>query len=158
MVEMPSAIEMKKTAKEAQVSAVVGGCLALEYANTAAWHLGHQPVERLRDWRALVRWAAEVKLVEPSQMEELLCASVEIKLALDLREAIFRIGLAVTRGSKPEENDLNAVLTLASAPLPSAVWNDGMLSWRFQSESAMAQILGIVARDAVALLARAFFT
>lgn len=140
-------------AEQARVSAGIGGSLALEFANTAGWHLARQPVERLGGWRDLVRWAVELKLVQPDQMDDLSGAAVEIGPALDLREAIFRIGVAVGRGNAPQESDLNAVMAQASAPPPSAIWSGGSLSWRFRPQSALPQLLGIVARDAVALLA-----
>lgn len=144
---------MMGMAEQARVSAGIGGSLALEFANTAGWHLAPQPVERLGSWRDMVRWAAELKLIEPDQVDDLLRMTVEIGPALELREAIFRIGVAVARDNKPEESDLNTVLRHASGPPPIAVWSGGSLSWRFQDESAMPQLLGIVARDAVALLA-----
>ncbi|MDH4746185.1 CGNR zinc finger domain-containing protein [Sphingomonas sp. CBMAI 2297] len=139
--------------EQTRVSAGIGGSLSLEFANTAGWHLAARPVERLGSWRDMVHWAAEQKLVHADQMDDLLAAMAEVGPALELREAIFRIGVAVARGDAPEKGDLNAVMAWASGPPPDAIWSGGSLSWRFQHQGAMPQLLGIVARDAVALLA-----
>lgn len=139
--------------ERAHISAGIGGSLALEFANTAAWHLDAQPVERLGAWHDMVRWATEQKLVAADQTGDLSHATCEMEPVLALREAIFRIGVAVAGGGTPDEADLNAVLAQASAAPPGAVWSDGCLSWRFDRENVMPQLLGIVARDTVALLA-----
>ena len=144
---------MTGMAEQARISAGIGGSLALEFANTAAWHLDARPVERLGAWPDMVRWVAEQKLVAADQVDDLSQAAVGIAPVLDLREAIFRIGVAVARGDKPGESDLNVVLTHAAATPPVATWSGECLSWRFQRENVMSQLLGIVARDAVALLA-----
>ena len=144
---------MTSMTEQARISAGIGGSLALEFANTAGWHLDAQPVERLGAWRDMVRWAMEQKLVAADQADDLSQATVEIAPALDLREAIFRIGVAVARAEEPEASDLDALLAQASAAPPTAIWSGGSLSWRFQRESVMPQLLGLVARDAVALLA-----
>lgn len=139
--------------EQARVSAGVGGSLALEFANTAGWHLDAQPVERLGAWSDMIRWAAEQKLIAAEQADDLSQAVVEIAPALDLREAIFRIGVAVARGEAPEASDLNGLLAQASTAPPTAIWSGGCLAWRFQRETVMPQLLGLIARDAVALLA-----
>lgn len=149
---MPAASEMTGMTEQARVSAGVGGSLALEFANTAGWHLDTAPVERLGDWRDVLRWATEQGLVAADQADDLARATVGIAPVLDLREAIFRIAVAAARGATPEEADLHVVLAQACATPPAATWCDGALTWRFQREQVVPQLLGIVARDAVALL------
>jgi len=56
---MAAASEMTGMMEQARVSAGIGGSLALEFANTAGWHLDAEPVERLGDWRHVLRWAME---------------------------------------------------------------------------------------------------
>lgn len=144
---------MTGMAEQARISAGIGGSLALEFANTAGWHLDVQPVERLGAWRDVVRWAVEQRLVAADQTDDLSRAEVEIAPVLELREAIFRIGVAVARGGAPDQGDLHIILTHASAAPPTAIWSGGCLSWRFRPETVMPHLLGLVARDAVALLA-----
>lgn len=153
IVKMPAASEMTGMGEQARISAGIGGSLALEFANTAAWHLDVRPVERLGSWRDVVRWAAEQKLVGAEQADDLAQAAAEIAPVLGLREAIFRVGVAVARGDTPGQDDLNVILTHAATAPPPAIWSGGFLSWRFRREAVAAQLLGIVARDAVALFA-----
>ncbi|QIL68351.1 ABATE domain-containing protein [Escherichia coli] len=89
--------------EQARVSAGIGGSLSLEFANTAGWHLAARPIERLGSWRDMVHWAAEQKLVHADQIGDLLAAMAEVGPALALREAIFRIGVAVACGNAPQE-------------------------------------------------------
>lgn len=149
---MAAASEMTGMMEQARVSAGIGGSLALEFANTAGWHLDAEPVERLRDWRDVLRWATEQGLVAPDQADDLAEATAAVAPVIDLREAIFRIAVAAARGETPEERDLHAVLAQPSAAQPAAIWSNGALAWRFQREQVVPQLLGIVARDAVALL------
>ena len=139
--------------ERAQFSAGIGDTLALEFANTADWHLSPEPAQRLGSWRDLLCWAAEQKLIEIDQIDGLARVAVEIGPVLDLREAIFRVGVAVARGDKPEDSDLNAIIMRASAALPAASWSRGIVSWRYHDESVLPQLLGLIARDAVALFA-----
>ena len=149
---MAAASEMTGMMEQARVSAGIGGSLALEFANTAGWHLDAEPVERLGDWRHVLRWATEQGLVAPDQADDLAEATAAVAPVIALREAIFRIAVAAARGETPEERDLHAVLALPSAAQPAAIWPNGALAWRFQREAVVPQLLGIVARDAVALL------
>lgn len=139
--------------EQGQVSAGIGGGLALEFANTAGWHLSPEPVERLQIWRDVIRWAAEQGLIEADKTEELSRVTVELGPVHELREAIFRIGLAVARSERPDDSDLNALVTQASATLPMATWSGTSLAWRFHQPAIRSQLLGLVARDAVALFA-----
>jgi len=138
-------------AEPARISAGIGDTLALEFANTAGWHLSPEPVERLCAWRDILRWATEQGLVEADQVDSLSRAEIEIGPALDLREKIFRVALAVARGDKPEDGDLDTIVIQASAALPAALWSDGVLAWRYRDDRVLQQLLGLIARDAVAL-------
>ena len=139
--------------EQARISAGIGGSLALEFANTAGWHLDAAPVERLSGWCDVLRWASEQRLIAADQADDLGRMTVDIAPVIALREAIFRIAVAAARGETPEERDLQTVLAQASAAPPAAIWSGGALAWRFQREQIVPQLLGIVARDAVALLA-----
>ena len=138
---------------EQRIAAGIGGTLALEFANTAAWHLAAEPVERLACWRDVVHWAAQLTLVQADQIAQLSSVERDIRPALKLREAIFRVGVAIARGEPPHAGDINAILAHASSAPPDASWSSGRLLWRFDPEAVLPQVLGIVARDAVALLA-----
>lgn len=134
-----------------RISAGIGDTLALEFANTAGWHLDPAPVERLTTWRDLLRWAVEQGLVAPDQFDDLSGIAVDIGPALDLRERIFRVGLAISRGGEPDAGDVDAIVGQASVDLPAVRWSDGILSWRYSGDVVLPVLLGLVARDALAL-------
>jgi len=136
-----------------QISAGIGGSLALEFANTAGWHLSPEPVERLQDWRDVVRWAAEQRLVEADQTDALAQLKVALEPVNALREAIFRIGVARARHEHPAAADLDLVIARASGPLPAGTWSGEALRWRFDASEVQSLLLGLIARDAVALFA-----
>jgi len=138
--------------EQIRISAGIGGSLSLEFANTAAWHLSHEPVERLQTWPDVVTWAGEQGLIEGDQMTALSHMKIEVERVHALREAIFRIGLAVARGDDPDESDLKAVVQRASGALPAPIWSGKSLRWRFDQAIAPSSLLELVARDFVALL------
>jgi predicted RNA-binding Zn ribbon-like protein len=139
--------------KRAQISAGIGGTLALEFANTAGWHLSPEPVERLQDWPAVVQWATEQRLIEADQTNALAQSDIALEPVHALREAIFRIGLAAARSDHPDASDLDLVIAWASSGLPAAIWSGGALTWRFDPADVLSLLLGLIARDAVALFA-----
>src|SRR3569623_866816 len=152
IARMAAASEMTGMMEQARVSAGIGGSLAKEFANTASWHRGADPVERLRDWRDVLRWATEQGLVAPDQADDLAEAPAAVAPVIALCVVFFRIAVAAARGETPEARDLHAVLAQPSAAQPAAIWSNGARAWRFQREQGVPQLLGIVARDAVALL------
>lgn len=140
-------------ANRLRLSAGVGGTLALEFANTADWHLDPEPVERLRSWSDVVHWSAEQGLVSADQLDALLHCSLNIEPVLELREAIFKVALAAALGNTPGDDELQTVLAQSSVAPPDAVWRNGVLAWRYRDERALVQLLGLIARDAVAFFA-----
>ena len=102
------------------------------------------------DTKAFLRWCAEQQLVSHSAARRAMACEVKIGPILALREAIFRVGVAVARRRKPSGDDLDLLLACASKPLPPFKW-DGQLRFQFQSPSDARRLLGLIARDAVVL-------
>jgi predicted RNA-binding Zn ribbon-like protein len=138
-----------------RVSADVGGVLALEFANTAGWHLGDEPSERLTGWRDFARWSFEQGLIDLDQLRSLSEREHNLGEVLRLREAVFRIGVAVVRGKTPDQDDTAMLMKAASASLPEASWSDGRLRWNPRLHAAAEDLLCLIARDALELFGSA---
>ena len=93
---------------------------ALALANTLDWRLREKPVELLREYADLVRWARSVGALEPAEARSLRAWGLEnpraaarvLSEAVDLREAIAAIAAALIKGRTPPEAPL-AVLDRA---------------------------------------------
>lgn len=138
-----------------EISAGIGGALALEFANTAGWHLSAEPSDRLTRWRDFARWTIEQELLRGEDSAAIVESDFPLSSVLGLREAIFRTGLAVATCRAPGAADLAIIMLAASAPLPEVVWHDGRLRWEVGTRTASEQLLGLIARDAIELLASA---
>jgi len=88
--------------------------LCLEFVNTLLWHASEHPEETLQSYADLVTWARGVKLVSDHEARKLLRdaadrpaeASQVLKRATALREAIYRIFVALVHEKSPAEADL----------------------------------------------------
>jgi len=84
----------------------VGGSLALSFANTLDWRLRDRPVELLKSFPDLLRWARSAGVLEPGHARELLrwaeahprAAGRALADAAELREAIAAVFQAVVDG------------------------------------------------------------
>src|ERR1700735_2443306 len=87
-------------------SPVIGGHLALDFCNTAGEHLAAKPGEMLLDWELFVRWAVPIGLIGADGYAELLQARAPMGKVVQVREAIYRGGLAIARGERLPQDDL----------------------------------------------------
>jgi predicted RNA-binding Zn ribbon-like protein len=139
------------------------GWLCLDFANTAEWHLSSQPTERLTSYAELIAWARAINLLPDRAAQQLLRAADQhpaeaarvLDRAVALREAIYRIFVAVTEGKSPPVDDqatLNAELS-RSLNKSRLVWNKAGFDWGRQGEdSDLDQVLWWVLRSATNLL------
>ncbi len=89
--------------------------LALEFANTAEWHAGPSPEERLTSYRAAVLWAEQAGVLTGEQAARLSSqaethppeAGEALRRIIALRETVYRIFAALARGSHPDDADLD---------------------------------------------------
>ena len=100
----------------------IGGRLCLDFANTTSQRDAGTRRERLHQYEDLVRWCVRAELFGPTEAGRLLAdaaarpaeAHQALAKALALREAIFSVALAASRGEAPPADDLdrlNAVLS-----------------------------------------------
>jgi predicted RNA-binding Zn ribbon-like protein len=100
------------------------GKLCLEFANTLNWHASESPVESLYSYGDLLNWAEGIGMRSPESALQLRAqAAAQPALAeqiytwaIELREAIYRIFVAIAGARDPSPQDL----ALLNEALPHA--------------------------------------
>ena len=131
--------------------ALVGGDLALDFANTSSGRGSSAPREHLRRPEHVVEWAAHARIVSPEDAERLMRLLAEdealatrlLDEALALREAIYALGAALAAVQPaPEASVQNLTETharaLAHARLTPLGHNFGW-SWSAQQNPVATQ-------------------
>ncbi len=142
---------------------IVGGWLALDFANTTSERHGGAPHERLVDYPALLVWAGRVSLLSEKDMARLgrmaashhEAAQQALAALLAFRETIYRAFSALAAGSAPAPADLER---LTQARREAAVHHrlapggEGY-AWTWEgNDGDLAGLLHPVAESAVQLL------
>jgi predicted RNA-binding Zn ribbon-like protein len=135
----------------ALVAHQVGGHLALDFCNTAGEHLAHRPDELLRDWESFLRWATQVALIGSESYSELLRHPEPVAPIIQLREAIYRVGLAIVGTRRVSEQDLVLIREHADASRPSIKFRNNVIQWRPAPSHASGQFCAILASEALSL-------
>ena len=130
----------------------VSGHLALDFCNTAGEHLAERPIELLADWESFLRWATQIGLIGPESYFELLPHPEPVVPIIRLREAIFRVGLAIAGSSGISEPDLVFIRERANARRPEVQFRDNAVRWQPASSRASEQLCVVLAGDALSLL------
>jgi len=135
----------------------------LEFTNTVGDHASEHPGETLFNYEDLLAWTGKVGLMPEERMQKLRRrassrpeeARAAFAKALELRESIYRIFVAKTKGTHPAEKDL-AVLNSVLAGLTGGaqvVYRSGRFEWGWNfDEDAFELPLWILALSAVDLL------
>jgi predicted RNA-binding Zn ribbon-like protein len=139
------------------------GKLCLEFANTNYWHAAEHPVETLNSYTELVDWAVSVGIRSEESARELkvqatnhpALAEQVYAWAIELREAIYRIFVAIAEHNPVSQDDLallNEALPHAFTLPELAATGDGFgVRWR-GDDSGLDGILWPILRSAVRLL------
>ena len=141
---------------------LLGGRLCLDFANTADWHKTAHPEERLHTYRDLVHWARHAGAIPHDAVGPLLAeaarrpqeAAAALESAITLREAIYRIFVAVAEGAAAARADLatlNAALATALAHARLEATSGGY-AWGWAASASLDRPLWPVARSAAELL------
>ena len=129
----------------------VGGHLALDFCNTAGEHLAERPDELLRDWESFIRWATQISLIESESYFELLRHRESVAPIIQLREAIYRVGLAVAGIRRISEGDLALIRGHANARRPEVEFGNNAVRWRPAPSHASEQLCAVLASEAFSL-------
>lgn len=135
----------------------------LEFTNTVGNHASEHPGETLFNYGDLLAWIENVRLMREERIQSLgHKAATQPKestaifaKSLQLREAIYRIFVAKTKGKSPAEEDLR-ILNSVLARLTSGaqiVYRLGKFEWGWNfDENALEAPLSIIALSAIDLL------
>ncbi len=91
------------------------GWLCLDFANTMEWHASDSPQETLHSFADLADWAHNIGLLTKPEMQKLLHgaeanpahAERVLRRAIQLREAVYRIFVSLSKGKMPAESDMD---------------------------------------------------
>jgi predicted RNA-binding Zn ribbon-like protein len=135
----------------------------LEFTNTVSNHASEHPGEKLFNYEDLLAWMGKVGLVHEEQLQMLMgkaatqpkeSAAIFAK-SLELRESVYRIFVAKTKGKSPAEEDLtilNALLTRLTSGA-QIVYHSGGFDWEWNfDENALEAPQWILVLSAVDLL------
>jgi len=135
----------------------------LEFTNTVSNHASEHPGETLFHYEDLLAWMGKVGLMPAERVQMLKrgaatqpedSAAVFTK-SLELREAIYRIFVAKTKGKSPTDRDLavlNSVLTGLTRGA-QVVYRSGRFEWGWNfDDSALEAPLQVLALSAADLL------
>jgi predicted RNA-binding Zn ribbon-like protein len=129
----------------------IGGHLALDFCNTAGEHLAARPDEMLLDWESFLRWATQVGLIEARSYFELIRHPEPLNQIIQLRETIYRVGLALAEACETSKRDIHALREAADAPRPEISFGDNGAHWHPAPSHAARQICGLLAGEALSL-------
>jgi predicted RNA-binding Zn ribbon-like protein len=148
---------------QTSVFELTGNRLCLDFVNTLNDRPADSPRELLNSYADLVLWSQEAQLVTANEAQHLLTeaahhprdASAVLERAIDLREAIYRIFLAIADHKSPAETDLtllNAAVAEAMTHACIALKTEGFVWDWTDKEKALDRMLWQVVRSAADLL------
>lgn len=122
---------------------MIGGNLALDFANTVGWHAAERPIEHLETYTEFAAWARHAGVISATEVKALTSraarspgdAARALRWARALRETIYRVFTAAAGGKHPASEDLGALQKAAALAMSSASvgWRGGLprvrLSW-----------------------------
>ena len=142
---------------------LLGGRLCLDFANTVDGRNGEHPIQYLSRYSDLVYWSVRAGALSEHSAAQLLARSVQepnaadelFRLALALREALYRVFAAAIAGERAPASDLEVVnVSLAAAMGEARLFVTGETltwGWRYEDESLNCLLWPIV-RSAAELL------
>jgi predicted RNA-binding Zn ribbon-like protein len=141
---------------------LVGGILALDFANTASGRGTAHPVEHFQCPGDLVAWAAHARSIDAATAGRCCAllrrtrASKFLRDALRLRETVYQIGSALARDQAPSPTDLATLKEFAQRSIAQAKLAPvagGGYAFDFSAGPVESALLGPPAWSAIELLA-----
>jgi predicted RNA-binding Zn ribbon-like protein len=106
----------------------------------------------LRNWESFLRWTTQVAMVGPESYFELLGHPEPLDEIIQLREAIYRVGLAVAGARIISGRDVGFIREHANTPRPEIELRASAGRWRPAPTHASAQLCAILGGEALSLL------
>ncbi|HKU96534.1 MAG TPA: CGNR zinc finger domain-containing protein [Vineibacter sp.] len=147
---------------------LVGGVLALDFANTAGARETSAPIEHLLTAADVVAWAVHAGSIDAATAKRVSSAINAdrdmarrlLRHAVQLRDSIHSVGAAIAHDKAPPEADLRSLKDTAQRALAAAEITStaaGGYGFDFSDAPAEAALLGPIAWSAIDLLAKARF-
>ncbi|HJP78901.1 MAG TPA: CGNR zinc finger domain-containing protein [Pseudonocardiaceae bacterium] len=125
----------------------LGSVLATSFTGTLSERHG-EPVERIPTPQRLVDWLAVNGLAVDS------CTTAQLDLARELRESIHAAATATAIHEALPATAVHVINERSAAGRAAAVLTpDGKRQWRLSSPSSVEDALGVIAADAISILA-----
>jgi predicted RNA-binding Zn ribbon-like protein len=139
---------------------LLGGNLALNFANTESGRNGPQHLNHIHSAADIAIWARHAGIVDDATLERVSGEAPDGRAKLfshgmTLREIIYQISSAVVTGGTPSPELIQTLASVHSRTLLSAqlMADDGKYSWRWQPGAEIGdEILGPIAEAAIGLL------
>ncbi|MGW0659894.1 CGNR zinc finger domain-containing protein [Streptodolium elevatio] len=119
---------------------------AFRFTATVSDRAGRTPRERLTDTERLKMW------LEAAGLDVADVSPTDLKDAVELREAIYRIGSAIAAGERPEPKDVRILNTIAAAGHAKAALDNERAGWHLTQTTPVGDALGVLATDAIRVL------
>jgi predicted RNA-binding Zn ribbon-like protein len=120
--------------------------LAFRFTATVSDRAGASPRERLTDPARLKMWLEAAGLaatnVSPNDLTD----------AVELREAIYRVGSTIAAGERPASKDVRILNTVAAAGHAKAALEHDLARWHLTGTTPIGDALGVLATDAITIL------
>ncbi|WP_040805539.1 CGNR zinc finger domain-containing protein [Nocardia concava] len=117
--------------------------LAFRFTATISDRASTAPRERLETPERLKLWLQATELGVPA------VSSTDLKSAIELREAIYRIGSAIAAGRKPNSGDVHTLNAVAAAGHAKAALQQAHSAWRLTKSAPIRDALGVLATTAI---------
>jgi predicted RNA-binding Zn ribbon-like protein len=142
---------------------LVGGALALDFANTAGGRGSPHPVEHLRDPTMLLAWAEHAGILDSESGRHLRAACARDRAygealfadAIALREAIHAVATAIAEGERPPEVELTRIKDACARAIASGrlAPGEGGFAWTWPTDPPVPDtLLGPIALSAVGVM------
>ena len=142
---------------------LLGERLCLHFANTIESRIGPDPEDHLQGYPDLVRWGRHVGVLTAEEADRLLAeadghpaeAAAAFDRALALRDAIYRVFLAVAHGRAPEAGDLEVLRRtwLEAMGESRLTATEGGIGWvPVEDDGGLDRVIWPVPRSAVEVL------
>jgi predicted RNA-binding Zn ribbon-like protein len=143
-------------------SSLLGDWLCLDFANSVDDRTGDHTWDTLAGYADLVNWGWHAWVLTDAERDHLLAAgeaqpadaSSVFAQAIDLREAIYRVFLAIANGAAPAPTDLATIKHAHLTALGHArlAPRDDCYDWVWDQEATLDRMLWPIATSAVELL------
>lgn len=117
--------------------------LAFRFTATLSDRASTAPRERLLTPARLKLW------LQATELDVATVSSADLKSAIELREAIYRIGSAIAADQQPSSGDIHTLNAFAAAGHAKAALQQGHSYWRLTKSAPARDALGVLATNAI---------